>query len=67
MIFNGAFMTHPLAGGKNIGAVKFPDAASPFMPITNTGTTKTFTLANSGAFPYYCDVHTNMFGAVFVQ
>lgn len=67
VIFSGAFASHPLAGGTIVGAVKTPDPASPFMPITNSGMSKTFTLANPGAYPYYCDFHSQMVGAVFVQ
>lgn len=67
VIFNGDFTAHPLAGGKNIGGAKFPDAASPFMPITDAGMSKTFTLLSAGSFAYYCDVHGNMYGAVFVE
>jgi plastocyanin len=67
VIFSGQFASHPLAGGKIIGGVEMPDAGSPFMPITSSGMSKTFTLASSGTFPYYCDVHSNMSGAVFVQ
>lgn len=66
--WSGSFPGHPLVGGKVVGGMKVPDPASPITP-TSTGNTKTFTLSNSGAVPYYCDFHAGMgmFGTIFVQ
>jgi plastocyanin len=62
--FNGSFVSHPLAGGQ--GGVL--DASSP-ITLTATGTTASFTLANAGTYPYYCQAHFSlgMQGAIFVQ
>ena len=68
--FSGAFGEHPLVGGEvTDSTTKVPDPASPFAPRTASGTTKTFTLATPGAFPFYCDNHAlvGMKGAAFVS
>lgn len=66
--FSGDFASHPLVGGEVSGGTKFPDPTSP-ITMTNTGMTATFTLANPGTFPFYCDLHTGlkMYGVVYVQ
>ncbi len=67
--FDGDFTFHPLMGGEVVAGAKVPAGSGPFVPITNTGTTKTFTMSSAGTFPYYCDVHalSGMTGVVFVQ
>jgi len=68
VVFNGNFVAHPNEGGIVSGGVKIPDTAGPFIPFTDMGTTKTFTMTNPGTFPYYCRPHAlgGMTGAVFV-
>ncbi len=66
--FSGNFSGHPLVGGEIVGNTKVPDPTSPFMPITSSGNSKTFTLSQAGDYPFYCDPHglLGMNGAVFV-
>jgi plastocyanin len=66
--FTGQFNAHPLVGGVVVGAVATPDNTSPFMPMTTTGTTKTFVLSTPGPYGFYCDTHylADMVGAAFV-
>jgi plastocyanin len=73
--FTGSdFLGHPLAGGvidtSGINNIAFPDQTSPFMPVTSTGTTKTFVLSDPGGYGFYCtnhyDTDPGMFGAAFV-
>lgn len=66
--FVSAFASHPLVGGAVADGAKVPDGTSPITP-TSTGTEATFTLANAGTFPYYCDLHalSGMTGAIFVE
>jgi plastocyanin len=65
-----SFVLHPLMGGEVINSMKVPAmmGTSPFVPITNMGTSAAFTMSNTGNFPYYCDVHAlgGMIGAIFV-
>jgi len=67
--FNGNFAGHPNQGGQVIGGAAVPATSGPFVPVTNTGTTKNFTMSTPGTFPYYCVPHAvsqNMTGAIFV-
>jgi plastocyanin len=66
--FNGAFAGHPLLGGVVNGGMTTPDAAGPFVPVTNSGNSKTVVMSTAGTFPYYCVPHATlgMNGAVFV-
>jgi plastocyanin len=66
--FNGAFAGHPLLGGVVNGGMTVPDAAGPFVPVTNSGTTKSVVMSATGTFPYFCVPHATlgMNGAVFV-
>lgn len=67
--FNGNFGTHPLMGGTVAGGVATPAASGPFVPVSNTGTTKAFTMSAAGTFPYYCMPHgvsQQMNGTIFV-
>ncbi len=63
------FTFHPLLGGEVVNGAKVPAGSGPFVPITNSGTTKNFTMNTAGTFPYYCDQHAlgGMTGAVFVE
>ncbi|NUO53140.1 MAG: hypothetical protein HOV80_30190 [Polyangiaceae bacterium] len=65
--FQGSFPSHPLMGGYVDGGL-VPAASGPFVPVTSSGTTKTFTMSAAGTFPYYCELHGlgGMAGAVFV-
>jgi plastocyanin len=67
--FMGNFNPHPLDGGVCDGGNDTPDPASPFMPETSSGSTKTFMMNTVGAFPYYCPLHFNnngFLGAAYV-
>ena len=67
--FNGSFSVHPLIGGTVAGGVATPAASGPFVPVTNMGTTKAFTMSSAGTFPYYCMPHAvsqQMYGTIFV-
>lgn len=66
--FNGSFGSHPLIGGTVVGNTATPAVSGPFVPVTNTGTTKTFTMSTAGTFPYYCQPHgtIGMNGVVYV-
>jgi plastocyanin len=69
LTFNGNFVSHPLLGGVVAGGMAIPAMSGPFVPVTSTGTTKTFTMSSVGTFPYYCVAHAvsqNMDGVVFV-
>ena len=69
VIFSGNFSIHPLVGGTFKDGVKMPDANSP-IKATSTGVTALFTFADTGTFPYYCDLHAataGMMGAIFVK
>jgi plastocyanin len=68
VVFTGNFASHPLVGGTVAGATATPDPGSP-VPPTDVGTEITFTLAKSGAHPYYCSAHASsgMMGAIFVE
>lgn len=50
------------------GGVATPASSGPFVPVTNAGTTRSFTMSGPGDFPYYCVPHANlgMNGAIFV-
>lgn len=64
-----AFAIHPLTGGTAEGGQATPDPTSPLMPVTDTGTSKTFTLGSPGTYPFYCAIHhtLGMRGAIFVE
>lgn len=66
--FNGSFAGHPLQGGEVINSTEVPGSSGPFVPVSNSGTTKTFTMTTEGTYPYYCIPHgvLGMNGAVFV-
>jgi plastocyanin len=66
--FQGSFVVHPLLGGYVSGGL-VPASSGPFVPATNMGTSKTFTMSSEGTFPYYCQAHalSGMTGAVFVD
>ena len=68
VIFSGSFPDHPLVGGRVDGVARIPDPSSPFGGPTSAGSSKSLTLADPGAFPFYCDFHasTGMNGAAFV-
>ncbi|MBK9261025.1 MAG: hypothetical protein IPM54_14610 [Polyangiaceae bacterium] len=65
---NGSYSNHPLEGGIVSGGMLDQASSGPFIPVTNTGTTKNFTMSSTGTFPYYCVPHAlgGMIGAVFV-
>ncbi len=67
--FTGSYGSHPLLGGVVAGGAATPAGSGPFVPVTNTGTTKDFTMTATGTFPYYCTAHAvsqSMYGTVFV-
>lgn len=67
--FNGNFASHPLMGGEVTGGYQVPASSGPFVPVTNSGNTKTVTMSTTGTFPYYCVPHgvsQSMNGAIFV-
>jgi plastocyanin len=66
--FVGNFASHPLFGGELVNFVLIPATSGPFVPVTNTGTSRSFTFNSVGTFPYYCTVHGDggMNGAIFV-
>ncbi|TKD08963.1 hypothetical protein E8A74_14365 [Polyangium fumosum] len=66
--FSGDFSLYPLEGGHVENGAVIPAAAGPFVPATNAGTSKTFTMGKAGTFPYVSPAHANagMIGAVFV-
>jgi plastocyanin len=68
VVFNGSFAAHPTIGGTVIGPAVTPASSGPFVPVTNTGTTRTFVMNSAGTFPYYCQPHATlgMNGVVFV-
>ncbi|HEX6765275.1 MAG TPA: hypothetical protein VF103_07345, partial [Polyangiaceae bacterium] len=69
VVFNGGFVGHPLLGGEVVGGSYVPASSGPFVPVTNTGTTKTFSMTSVGTYPYFCTIHgapMGMTGAVFV-
>lgn len=65
--FQGSFGTHPLLGGYVSGGLN-PASSGPFVPVTNSGTSKTVAMSTAGTFPYYCTAHalSGMTGVVFV-
>jgi plastocyanin len=66
--FSGSFPAHPLFGGYLTQGNTFASQGGPFVPMTNTGNSKSFAMNTVGAFPYYCVFHTgqDMAGAVYV-
>lgn len=66
--FTAQFASHPLIGGVVDNGEKVPDPASPIVP-TAMGTEAAFTLADAGAYGYYCDNHAlaGMSGAIYVE
>jgi plastocyanin len=64
VIWEGDFTTHPLRGGV---APNSPDATSPIELAVPAGQTTSVTLPLVGTYPYYCDIHTNMNGVVYVE
>ncbi len=67
--FDGSFASHPLEGGTAVGFTLTPATSGPFIPATNTGATRTFTMGVAGTFPYYCQFHGGggMAGVVYVE
>ncbi|HRG16596.1 MAG TPA: hypothetical protein PLB00_11400 [Pseudomonadota bacterium] len=55
--FSGTFVNHPLLGGTVTGGVATPASSGPFVPETNSGNSKAFTMTSDGDFPYYCTFH----------
>jgi plastocyanin len=68
LTLNGNFGSHPTIGGTVVGMTVTPASSGPFVPVTNSGTTKNFAMNALGTFPYYCQPHATvgMTGAVFV-
>lgn len=66
--FESDFESHPLHGGEIVDEVGVLDPASPITP-TEVGSTATFTLADAGDVPYFCDFHSSigMHGTIFVE
>ena len=66
--FTGSFLQHPLLGGSVLAGTPVADIAGPFVPVTNSGNSRTFGMATAGDFPYYCVAHGfgGMAGAVYV-
>ncbi len=66
--FSGDFGLHPLAGGEVMGTMGTVDASSPIKETT-TGMMASFTLANAGTFPFYCEAHASlkMYGTIYVE
>ncbi|WP_170319981.1 plastocyanin/azurin family copper-binding protein [Polyangium spumosum] len=67
--FSGSFANHPLQGGyMDLANLPTPAASGPFVPVTDAGTSKGFTLSTQGTYPFYCVPHASlgMNGAVFV-
>jgi plastocyanin len=66
--FSGSFASHPTIGGIVQGMTVTPASSGPFVPVTNSGMTRTFTMTSPGNFPYYCQPHATlgMSGVVFV-
>ncbi len=48
LTFNGNFGGHPTIGGTVGGGVATPATSGPFIPVTNTGVTKNFTMMSPG-------------------
>lgn len=63
-----SFASHPFQGGEIKNFMANPVNGPPYGSVTNSGTMKTFNMAQPGSFPYYCANHwpANMYGAVFV-
>ncbi len=67
--YSGDFAAHPLQGGRIAGGLRVDDTSGPFACVTNTGTSKTFTMATAGRFGTFCTAHgpdQGEAGAVFV-
>jgi plastocyanin len=66
--FSGSFSFHPLLGAEIVNNMLIPAGSGPFVPVTNTGTMKTFAMSATGTFPYVCTSHwpSGMTGTVFV-
>lgn len=66
--FSGDFTFHPLQGGVVLGTALTPATSGPFATATSSGTSKAFTMAATGRYPYYCATHglAGMKGVVFV-
>jgi plastocyanin len=62
VVFDGSFVGHPLLGGEVVGGALSPASSGPFVPVTDTGLTKTFTMTSVGTYPYYCTTHGAVFG-----
>lgn len=69
LTFEGDFALHPLVGGEVIDNQKQQAASGPFLPLTNSGTSKAVTMGTAGNFGFYCDIHAlgGMTGVVFVE
>jgi plastocyanin len=67
--FSGAFSSHPLRPGFTEGGPPAADPGSPILATSAGSTPVTFTFAEAGVDPFYCNNHfnlTSMYGAVFV-
>lgn len=66
--FESNFTMHPLVGGAVENGVGVADPTSP-ITRTDAGASATFTLADPGERPYFCENHASigMFGTVYVE
>jgi plastocyanin len=66
--FESNFTMHPLVGGPIENGIGTADPTSP-ITRTDTGASATFTLADPGERPYFCENHSTigMFGTVYVE
>ena len=66
--FNGSFSSHPLMGGRVVASSPAQASSGPFVPVTDSGSSKSVTMSAEGTFPYYCVPHgaVGMHGAIFV-
>jgi plastocyanin len=61
--WNGSQGLHPLVGGVSPTV----DPASPIAAAVANETSASVTFDAAGDFPYFCNVHTDMQGVVYVQ
>jgi plastocyanin len=61
--WNGDQGLHPLVGGVSPTV----DAASPIADAMGNATSVAVTFDTAGDYPYFCNVHTNMQGVIYVQ
>ncbi len=64
--WNSDFGFHPLGGGRVVGGAPMLEAGSP-ITSTSSGNTKTVTFTAAGAFGFFCMVHTDMQGVIYVE